>query len=333
LKNGQNHKYYNKLKLGGFSMKTMSKKLSIICVVLLIVMTVAACGSKTTNPVASNATSADTNQKPTIKVGSKNFTEQYILGELYAQALEAAGYPVKRVFGLGGPQIGFDSLKRGDIDIFPEYTGTAFLNILKEKPSSDPDQVLAKLQTDYKAKFNIDVLNRTEFNNTWVVVTTKEISDKYGIKTLSDLAAKAPELRFASITQFTEREDGLPGLQKTYGGFKFKSVKLFDEGLKYKALTAGQVDITLGYGTDGQIAGLGLVALKDDKNFFPPYQAAPQVRGDVLAKNPQIGEILNNIDKLLTDPVMSAMNWKVDGDKKEPKDVATEFLKAHGFVK
>lgn len=322
-------------------MKTMSKKLFIICIILLFAMTMTACGSKNTNSAEQSKDSkstttpvnADTKQKPKIKVGSKNFTEQYILGELYAQAFEAAGYPVDRVFGLGGPQIAFDSLKRGDVDIYPEYTGTALLNILKEKPSSNPDEVLAKLQKDYKEKFGIDVLNRTEFNNTWVIVTTKEVSEKYGIKTLSDVAAKAPELKFASISQFTEREDGLPGLQKTYGGFKFKSVKLFDEGLKYKALTSGQVDVTLGYGTDGQIAGLGLVPLKDDKNFFPPYQAAPQVRGEVLKNNPEIGEILNKIDKLLTDPIMSAMNWKVDGDKKEPKDVAKEFLKEHGFVK
>jgi osmoprotectant transport system substrate-binding protein len=321
-------------------MKTMNRKCFAICLVLVFALMITACQSKPTANSASGsktsetkAETKETKQKPTIKVGSKNFTEQYILSEMYAQALEAAGYPVERKLGLGGSLVAFEAIKAGEIDLYAEYTGTALSNILKETPSKDPNDVHAKLKKGYKEKFDIDVLDRTEFNNTWVVVTSQEVSQKYGIKTLSDLAAKAPELKLAVVPEFTERADGLPGLQKTYGGLQFKSTKVFDRGLKYKALTSGQVDVTLGYGTDGQIAGFNLVALTDDKNFFSPYQAAAQVRGEVLKNNPEIGEILNKIDKLLTDQVMSALNWKVDGDKKEAKDVAKEFLKEHGFIK
>jgi osmoprotectant transport system substrate-binding protein len=321
-------------------MKTMNRTCLGICLVLVFALMISACASKPAANTASGSKTSETTevtketkQKPTIKVGSKNFTEQYILGEMYAQALEAAGYPVEKKLGLGGTLVAFEAIKAGEIDLYAEYTGTALTNILKETPSSDPDDVLAKLKKGYKEKYDIDVLDRTEFNNTWVVVTSQEVSQKYGIKTISDLAAKATELKLAVVPEFTERADGLPGLQKAYGGLQFKSTKLFDRGLKYKALTSGEVDVTLGYGTDGQITGFNLVALKDDKNFFPPYQAAAQVRGEVLRNNPEVGEILNQINKLLTDQVMSALNWKVDGDKKEAMDVAKEFLKEHGFIK
>lgn len=265
-------------------MKISSKKMFLIGLALVFALMITACGNNNAN---SRGKLNGDNEKPTIKVGSKNFTEQYILGELYAQALEAAGYPVERKLGLGGTLVAFEAIKSGEIDLYAEYTGTALSNILKETPSKDPNEVLEKLKKGYKEKYDIDVLNRTDFNNTWVVVTTKEVSDKHGIKTISDLAEKAPQLTLAVVPEFTEREDGLPGLQKTYGGLQFKSTKVFDRGLKYKALTSGEVDVTLGYGTDGQIAGFELVALEDDKNFFPPYQAAAQVRGEVLKNNPK----------------------------------------------
>ncbi|OBZ16977.1 glycine betaine ABC transporter substrate-binding protein [Bacillus sp. FJAT-26390] len=306
-------------------MKNMFKKLILTGAVLGLAFSLAACSDS-----GKSSGSAD---KPTIKIGSKNFTEQYILGELYAQALEAADFNVERKLNLGGTQVAFTALKSGEIDLYPEYTGTALQDVLKEAAVNDETAVFEAVKNGYKQKFDIDTLNQTPFNNTYVIVTTAEIAEKYGLKTLSDLSAKAPELNFALIPEFGDREDGLPGLQKTYGGFVFKSAKLFDIGLKYKALTDKQVDVTIGFGTDGQIAGFNLVSLQDDKKLWPPYHAVPQVRGEVLKNNPEIGEILNKLNALLTDDVMASLNWEVDGEaKKEPEDVAKAFLKENGFL-
>ncbi|NGQ94855.1 glycine/betaine ABC transporter substrate-binding protein [Brevibacillus sp. SYP-B805] len=314
-------------------MKRFVKTFGLWAMVVALSLVTAACGGGTASPSASsNANNGQS--KPTIKIGSKNFTEQYILGELYAQALEAAGYPVERKLNLGGTLVAFEALKNGEIDLYPEYTGTALLDVLKGEVQSDDKAVYEAVKKGYKEKWNIEVLEQTPFNNGYVLVTTKEVADKYGLKTLSDLSAKAPELRFALIPEFGDRADGLPGLQKTYGGFQFKSAKLFDIGLKYKALTAGQVDVTIGFGTDGQIAGYNLVALEDDKHFWPPYHVVPQVRGELLAKYPEVGEIIGKVNALLTNEVMASLNWKVDGDdKEEPAAVAKEFLEEKGLLK
>lgn len=315
-------------------MKRFSGKWMSLGLVLMLSLATAACGSNASSPAPAEKAAETKADKPTIKIGSKNFTEQYILGELYAQALEAAGYPVERKLNLGGTLVAFEAIKSGEIDLYPEYTGTALLDILKGEPQSDDKAVYEEVKKGYKEKWGIDVLEQTPFNNTYVLVTTKEVAQKYNLKTLTDLSTKAPELRFALIPEFGERADGLPGLQKTYGGYQFKSAKLFDIGLKYKALTSGQVDVTIAFGTDGQIAGYDLFTLEDDKKFWPPYHVAPQVRGELLKKNPEVGEILNKVNALLTSEVMAGLNWKVDGeDKEEPAAVAKEFLQAKGFIK
>ncbi|WP_169082979.1 glycine betaine ABC transporter substrate-binding protein [Paenibacillus sp. PL91] len=308
-------------------MENRFKKLMTSGTVLCLAFCLAAC-SQSSKEAGGSA------DKPTIKIGSKNFTEQYILGELYAQALDAAGFNVERKLNLGGTQVAFTALQSGEIDLYPEYTGTALQDVLKESAPNDETAVYEAVKKGYKEKFDIETLDQTPFNNTYVIVTTADIADKYGLKTLSDLSAKAPELNFALIPEFGDREDGLPGLQKTYGGFEFKSAKLFDIGLKYKALTDKQVDVTIGFGTDGQIAGFKLVSLEDDKKLWPPYHAIPQVRSEVLKNNPEVGDILNKINALLTDEAMAALNWEVDGEtKKEPEDVAEAFLKENGFLK
>ena len=300
-----------------------NKKQSVLLIVMLVAsIFLTACGGEKTGE----------DGKPTIKIGSKNFTEQFILGEIYAQALEGAGYPVDRKLNLGGTLVAYEALKSGDIDLYPEYTGTALMDILDGQPLGDGDAVHEAVK-DGMSKENIDVLNKTDFNNTYVLVTTKEIAESYELETLSDLSTKAPELNFALIPEFGDREDGLPGLQKEYGGFEFKNAQLFEIGLKYRALTSGEVDVTIGFGTDGQIAGYDLVALKDDKNFWPPYHAAPLIRQDVVKENPEVAETLNKVNALLTDEIMAALNWKADGDEKEePSDIAKEFLKENGLV-
>jgi len=161
---------------------------------------------------------------------------------------------------------------------------------------------------------------------------TQAGSAKYSVRTLSDLSKAAPQLRLGAIPEFTTREDALPGLQRAYGGFQFKSVKLFDIGLKYKALETGQVDVVVAFGTDGQIAADHLVVLIDDKHFWPAYQVAPVVRRAALERHPEIATYLNKLAPLLTDAVMRDLNYKVDGGKQEPADVALTFLAAHQLV-
>jgi osmoprotectant transport system substrate-binding protein len=291
-------------------------------VILLVVALAAACGLRGGAPV-------------TIRVGSKDFTEEFILAEMYALLLEDAGFKVERKFNLGGTPVAHEALVKGEIDLYPEYTSTGLLTVLKQSPIADPKAVLDAVRQGYKEQFKLEWLEPAQFNNTQALATTKEVSERYGITTFSDLAAKAPELRLGGPAEFAEREDGIKGLQKAYGGFQFKEFRQLGTGsLRYEALKAGQVDVVVAFGTDGQISGLGLVLLKDDKGFYPVYQAAPVVRADVLEKNPKIAEALGRLAPLLTDQVMAGLNWQVDGpDKREYAAVARAFLQEKGLIK
>lgn len=271
----------------------------------------------------------------TLKVGSKDFTEEFILAEMYALLLEDAGFKVERKFNLGGTPVAHAALVKGDIDLYPEYTSTGLLTVLKQQPIADPAAIVEAVRKGYQEQFKLTWLEPGPFNNTQALATTREVSEKYGVKTYSDLAAKAPELRLGGPAEFAERQDGIKGLQRAYGGFQFKEFKQLGTGsLRYEALRTGQVDVVVAFGTDGQISGLGLVLLKDDKSFYPIYQAAPVVRMDVLDKHPRIAEALNRLAPLLTDDVMAGLNWKVDGpEKQEFAAVAKAFLQAKGLLK
>ncbi len=277
----------------------------------------AACGGTPANAVA---------------VGSKNFTEELILGELYAQLLEKHGLTVARKLDLGGTQVAMEALQRGDIDLYPEYTGTALITELKLAPIANPQLAYETVKRAYAEKFGLVWLDPAPANNTQALATTQAISTKYGIRTLSALSAVAPQLRLGSIPEFTKREDGLPGLQRAYGGFEFKEVRLLDIGLKYTALMLGQVDVVVAFGTDGQIAADKLIVFSDDKHFWPAYHVAPVVRKATLDAHPEIAKVLNRLAPLLDDGVMRSLNERVDGDKDEPADVARAFLSAHGLA-
>ena len=261
-----------------------------------------------------------------VTVGSKNFTEQLILGEMYAQLLEHGGLAVTRKLNLGGTQIAMEALRRGDIDLYPEYTGTALINVLHAKPGGSPAAIYHEVKTYYQQHFQLTWLAPAPMNDTQALATTQALAERYALRTLSDLAKAAPELRLGAVPEFTHREDGLPGLQSAYGGFQFKSVQLFDIGLKYRALETGAVDVVVAFGTDGQISADKLVVLVDDKNFWPTYQVAPVVRDQTLQRNPQIATLLNALSPRLTDAVMRELNEQVDGQKREPEDVAHDFL-------
>lgn len=261
-----------------------------------------------------------------VNVGSKNFTEELILGEMYATLLEHGGLDVDRRLNLGGTQIAMASLRRGDIDLYPEYTGTALLTELKAQPLHDRDAVYRLVQREYERRYDLRWLDPAPMNDTQALATTAAIAQRRGLRTLSDCARLAPQLRLGAVPEFTDRPDGLPGLQRFYGGFHFASVRLIDIGLKYRALLDGDVDVVVAFGTDGQIDADHLVVLQDDRHFFPPYQVAPVVRADTLARLPQIATILNPLAPLLTDATMRHLNWRVDGQHEEPIDVAQSFL-------
>lgn len=261
-----------------------------------------------------------------VKVGSKNFTEELILGEMYAALLEHAGLSVQRRLNLGSTQVVMPALARGDVDLYPEYTGTALLVILKHAPLSDRTAVYELVKAEYAKRFDLVVLDPAPMNDTQALATTRAIAAKFGLRTLSDCSRAAPKLRLGAPHEFLERPDGLPGLIKAYGGFAFAKVVPVDIGLKYKALESGAVDVVVAFGTDGQIDAEQLVVLDDDRHFFPPYAVAPVVRSQTLGAYPVIAPTLNRLAPLLTDAVMRQLNYRVDGKREEPTDVARDFL-------
>ena len=269
-------------------------------------------------------------QQP-VRVGSKNFTEQFILGELYAQALEANGIKTEKKLNLGGTLIAHKALEEKQIDLYPEYTGTILLAVLKQESMTDAKAVYDKVKSEYAAK-GLAVLNQAPVNNTYVLVVRPETAEKYKLETDSDLARVSKELKLGAGPEFRDRKDGLPGLREKYG-MEFKEDLQLAIGLRYQALKGDQIQVVNGYSTDGMISAMKLKRLKDDKNLWPPYYIVPVVRKDALDANPKIADVLNRVSASLDDATMAEMNYKVDGEKMEPKDVARDFLKAKGIVK
>jgi len=268
-----------------------------------------------------------------VAIGSKNFTEALLLGELYAQLIEDNGHPVRRRLDLGGTDIAMAALERGEIDLYPEYTGTALLVVLKLTPQGDAVQQFELIKSEYERRFACTWLDPAPMNNTQALATTRALAARYGLRTLSDVALKAPQLRLGAVPEFLKRSDGLPGLQRAYGGFNFKETRLVDFGLKYQALLDGDVDIVVAFGTDGAIVADDLVVMQDDKHLFPTYQVAPVIRLDALKARPELAQILNRAAPLLTDQTMRTLNNEIDGPlKREPADVAGDFIKAHDLI-
>ncbi|HEY8312957.1 MAG TPA: glycine betaine ABC transporter substrate-binding protein [Candidatus Baltobacteraceae bacterium] len=266
-----------------------------------------------------------------VAVGSKNFTEALVIGEIYAQSLEAHGFTVRRRLNLGSVQICMAALQHGDIDLYPEYTGTGLIDVLHHAPMQDPAAIYRTVKSEYKKRFNATWLDPSPMNDSQGIVATQAVARRYGLKTLSQLATAAPQLRLAAIAEFLGRQDGLPGLQRVYGGFHFKDVKTYDAGLKYDALLHGDADVAQAFTTDGQIGANNLVLLEDDKHLWPPYNVAPVVRLDALKAHPQIATVLNGIAPMITDVAARSMNYAVDHGKQDPATVAAQFLKEHAL--
>ena len=270
--------------------------------------------------------------KFTLRIGSKNFTEQFILAEMYAQALEAKGYQVERFINLGGTLIAHEAVRTGKIDMYPEYTGTALKNMVKGQAANDPEIVYKTVKDFYETNFGLTWLDQSKMNNTYILVLRPETAQKFRLKTNSDLAKVANQLVIGTGPEWGDREDGLPGLKRVYG-IVFKEWKPMNIGLRYQALQNRQIDVVNGYSTDGEISALKLATLVDDKSFWPPFHVAPVIRKSIAANYPGVVKILNSVTALVTDAGQSDLNWQVDGKKQEPRDVAREFLKQHGLVK
>lgn len=286
--------------------------------------------TEATGTTDQNAQDASAAQSGPIKIGSKDFTEAILVAELYAQVLEKAGFTVERKFNLGATPIAHEALLKGDIDLYPEYTSTGLQEVLKDTNRyADAGAIVDAVRKGYEDQFQLTWLDASPFNNTNVFATPPEIAQQYGLKTISDLAANAANLRLGGPAEFPDRVD-TQGLDEAYGGFvgKFKEFKPLGTGaLRYDALQNGEVDVIVAFGTDGRIAGDKLVVLEDDKHFYPIYNIAPVVRMDTLAANPGIADALNAVAPRLTDQVMAGLNYQVDGpDKQEPDAVIRTFL-------
>ncbi len=262
-----------------------------------------------------------------VVVGSKNFTEQIILAEILAQQIERrTGLTVDRRVNLGGTLICHEALVSGQIDLYPEYTGTAFTAILKQAPLADPVEVRRRVKEEYARRFGVEEGNSLGFENTFAILVRKPDAERLGLKTISDTARYAPRWHAGFGYEFMERADGFPGLSRAYGLRFAAPPKVMDLTLSYRALAERQVDLIAGNSTDGLIAALNLFMLEDDRHYFPPYEAVPLVRIKTLERHPQIRGALEELSGRIPAAAMRRMNGEVDLEHRNPRQVAAEFL-------
>jgi glycine betaine/choline ABC-type transport system substrate-binding protein len=311
---------------------------------VLCIGTVSACGSdddsggKEKSAGGSKLTAIQkdpANAGKSITIGSKDFTEEFILANIYAQSLKAAGYTVKTELNLGSEQIANRALKRGQVDAYPEYTSTAltsFFDVKIADAPKDPGKAYDQAKAEY-AKEGLTALPPTPFSDAEAVGMTKKEAKSLGVTTISDLKPKAGSLVFAGAPECKQRVDCLLGLEQTYG-LKFKKFTPVAIAQRYAAADNGQAQVIEVFTTDGQLATGKYVVLKDDKKLFPPYNATLVVRDKTLKKlGPGVQKVVQQVQKGMTVQVMQELNSRVDIDKQEPKDVAAQYLKETGLVK
>lgn len=245
-----------------------------------------------------------------VVVGSKDFVEQDVLAELIAQELEARGVPVERRFHFGGTDITHEALTSGAIDLYVEYSGTALMAILDRAPIHDRDSVYTVVEEAYLDRWDLVVGPPLGFENTFALVVRRDDAESLGLSTISGLAAVDQEWTAGFGPEFMSREDGYPGLREAYG-LEFGSVKQMDLGLLYRALEQGGIDVAVGNSTDGQIDALDLVVLRDDRDFFPPYQAIPVVRREILESHPPVWSVLLALEEEISTREMRELNRRV----------------------
>lgn len=269
----------------------------------------------------------------TITVGSKDFGENILLGEIFAQLIEAkTDLKVHRKLNMGGTFVNFNAMRNKQLDIYPEYTGTALTATLEMDVINDPTESYNVVKDEYLKRYDIVWLEPLGFNNTYTLAITPEVAAQYPMETFSDLAAYAPNLVFGAEHEFFDRQDGFDGLIAEYGlNFKGEPLKMV-VALKYQAIGQGDMDITDAFSTDGQLQQFNLKVLEDDKGFFPPYHAAPIIRKATLDAHPELEEVLNLLAGRIDDERMAALNYAADVEGRPTEEVATQFLTEEGLI-
>lgn len=301
----------------------MSKKKtwSLIGLIVIIIAIIAIIWPKND----SNNNSSSSSKGTTIILGSKNFSESKIVMQIWADALKQKGYSVKTKPNISSSVV-YQAIKSGQVDLYPEYTGTIAMTYLKSHIVGKNANAIAKIARQGMKKQHLTTLAYAPGNDAQGIAIRTSVAKKYGIKDISDLQKKANKIRFASQGEFDKREDGIPGLTKVYGKFNFKSHKVYDPSLKYQILAKGEGDITPASTTEGQLATGKYFALRDNKHFWPAYNLVPLVRDNTLSKNPGIKSVLNKIDKKLTTKELQKLNKKVDVDGQSYQAVARDWL-------
>ncbi|MCK8059971.1 MULTISPECIES: glycine betaine ABC transporter substrate-binding protein [unclassified Fusibacter] len=292
------------------------KKIIALLLVLVMVLSMTAC--------------AKTEKK--VVVASKPFAESYIIAEMLVYLIERdTDLTVEYKEGIGGGHANIQpAMEKGEIDLYPEYTGTGWLSVLGKELVSDPMELYAMTKEAYKTDFNFVWTGLYGFNNTYTMAVTADAAQTYGLETFSDLAAVSSELNFGAEYDFFEREDGYPGLSSVYG-FEFADIKEMDIGLKYKAIGDGAVDVINAFSTDGLLKEYNLKVLFDDQFYFPAYHGATVVRQEVLDQYPELLGILEKLTGAISDDEMSGLNLKVERDNESPKEVARQFIEDKGL--
>lgn len=297
-------------------MKEWIKRSLVVVIALTLLFAMTGCGSK--NDV--------------IKIGHKNFTEQRILGQMFAVIIEDKTGRETEVIEFGGTNVALEALKAGEIAMYPEYTGTAYGAILGESELKDSNAVYDYVKGAYKEEFDIMWGDELGFNNTYTFAVRPEIAEEYNLKTFSELSLVAPELTMISTTEFLERTDGLPGVMEEYGGFEFKETVSMDPGLRYTAIEQKDGELMDAFSTDGKLVEFNLVVLEDDKGFFPPYYVAPILNGEFYEKNSDVFEALSELGGLIDEAAMQQMNYEVDTVGTSERKVAENFLREKGLI-
>lgn len=267
-----------------------------------------------------------------VTVTSKYYTEQLLMGNMAADLIEAkTDIKVVRKLNMGSGQVCHNAMTSGQADVYVEYTGSMYANILGEPINTDMDYVYNTVKEKYKERFDLNVLDDWGFTNNYALAVKQETAEKYGLNTISDLAKVADELVFTPTFEFSNREDGMIGMNRKYG-MNFKKVIPVDGGLRYTAIENGECDVVVVYTTDAQVHGLNLKVLEDDQKFFMPYRAVSIIREDTLQKYPELRDVLNTLAGHMTDEIMSQLNYEVEIEGKKPEDVAYAFLKDNGYI-
>ena len=268
-----------------------------------------------------------------IVLASKPMTEQFILAEMLTLLIEAeTDIEVEQALGIGGGTSNIHpAMINGEIDLYPEYTGTGWLFVLKEELIRDPDQLYEATKNAYAEEYQIHWTGLYGFENTYGMAVTREVAETYNLETISDLAAVSPQLTFATNSDFFERDDGYPGLQEVYG-LDFGTLSEIDIGLRYDVLSSGNVDALAIFTTDGQLEEADVVVLQDDKYFFPGYDAATLIRQETLDRYPELEVVLEKLTGLIPNEEMIAMNYAVEVENEDPAKVAEDFLREKGLL-